>query len=136
MKKIILLLLVPILLSFNQEKNLREGDYYNIDNNDYIYGLNINSDFSQIKLFFYEDLRNPIKDWKNFRKGKLIKIKNKYFIQDFESDLLPSKIDEQIEMKIKNNVIEFDSYKLLHNFFPSFTIFSNKIKFSQESNTN
>lgn len=135
-KGILLLLLIPFLFSFDQEKTIYDGNYVNIDNNEYIYGLNINAELNQVKLYFYQDGRNPIKDWKNFNSGKLVKIKNKYFIQDFESDLLPSSRDKQIEMKIKNNIIEFDSYKLLHNFYPNFVIFSNRIKFTQEIKTN
>ncbi|WP_298138674.1 hypothetical protein [Flavobacterium sp.] len=136
MKKVVLFLIISILFSFTQKNNISDGNYVNIDNNEYIYGLNINTELNQVKLYFYQDGQKPIKDWKNFNSGKLVKIKNKYFIQDFESNLLPSSRDKQIEIKIKNNIIEFDSYKLLHNFYPNFVVFSSRIKFTQEIKSN
>lgn len=130
MRKIVLLLL-PILMSFTQSESFKDGTYTN--KSELIYGIEILNNSTQIKFYLRKSEDDKVMDWKTFKTGTIIKEKNKYYIQTINYDSRVYEKSEKLEFKIKDNIIEFKSFDLLKNFYPSVTIYSNKIKYQYSS---
>jgi hypothetical protein len=132
MKKIILLLILPFLLSFNQENQLKDGKYLSKYPGDSIYGIEILNNNTEIKFYLREKEDDNSNDWKTFGVGKIVKIKDRYFIEDITSKNNPYDKEQKVEMKVKGSSIEFKTLNLMSHLFNSFIRYSNNLKFELE----
>lgn len=129
MKKVIILFLMPYMLAFQQSENLKDGKYHNIKTRDVVYGIEIINNNTEIKFYLRENENDESSDWKTFGTGKIVKVKDKYFIENIISKNIPYNKDKKVEMKIKGDIIQFKTFNLLSHLYSSFTQYSDNQQF-------
>ena len=131
MNKILLLFLLPFLVAAQQDQTLKDGKYLAFDKHDDIYAIEI-SNGSGIKFYFKENEDDKNYDYKIFGTGKIVKHIDKYFIENVTSKNRPYNKQAKIEMKVKGNILQFKTYKLMSQLYSSFVQYSDNLKFKLE----
>jgi len=129
MKKAIILFLIPFMMAFQQSETLKDGKYNNVKARDVVYAIEIFNNNTEIKFYLRENEDDESSDWKTFGVGKIVKVKDKYFIENITSKNIPYSTDKKVEMKIKGNIIQFKTFHLLSHLYSSFTQYSDNQQF-------
>jgi hypothetical protein len=129
MKKVLILFLIPFMMAFQQSETLKDGKYHNVKARDVVYGIEIFNNNTEIKFYLRENEDDESSDWKTFGVGKIVKLKDKYFIENITSKNIPYSTDKKVEMKIKGNIIQFKTFHLLSHLYSSFTQYSDNQQF-------
>lgn len=132
MKKVIILFLMPFMMAFQQSETLRDGKYLSVKDREVIYAIEISNNNTDIKFYLRENEADEYSDWKTFGTGKIVKVKDKYFIENIISKNKPYSTDKKVEMKIKGTIIQFKTFHLLSHLYSSFSQFSDNIQFELE----
>jgi len=133
MKKIfILLMMLPLLLSFEQEKPFKDGKYTNLD--EMVYAVEIFDNGTKIRFYLRDDEKDKSYDMKTFISGDIRKVKYKYFIQRIDGTHISKRRQKELEMKTDGDAVVFQTYYLLNDFYDEFTVNSDELKFKPQSN--
>lgn len=132
MKKLIILFLIPFMMAFQQSETLKDGKYLSVKDREVVYGIEILNNNTEIKFYLRKNEEDESSDWKTFGVGKIVKIKDKYFIENITSKNIPYSTDKKVEMKIKGNIIQFKTFNLLSHLYSSFSRFSDNLEFELE----
>jgi hypothetical protein len=133
MNKIILLLLFPFLVSFGVEPSpFKDGKY--INDKEMMYAVEIFNNGSEIKLFLQKDPNDKLHDYKTFISGKIVRIKHKYFIQRLDGTQFSKRRQKELEIENRDGKIVFQTYCILNDFYDTFTVYSDEIKYEFKDN--
>ena len=132
MKKVIILFLMPFMMAFQQSETLKDGRYLSLKDREVVYAIEILNNNTDIKFYLRENEADESSDWKTFGTGKIVKVKDKYFIENITSKNKPYSTDKKVEMKIKGTIIQFKTFHLLSHLYSSFAQFSDNIQFELE----
>jgi len=134
MNKTIILFLLPVLMSFQTDEKPVDGRYLLQGAvKDLVYAVEISNGNSDIKFYMNENENDTIADWKIFATGKIVMVKNKYFIQNIITKNVPYKKDMKLEMKIKDgNIVQFKTFNLFASLYGRFTQWTDWQKFKLE----
>lgn len=132
MKKVIILFLMPFIMAFQQSETLKDGKYLSVKDREVVYAIEILNNNTDIKFYLRENEADESSDWKTFGTGKIVKVKDKYFIENIISKNKPYSTDKKVEMKIKGTIIQFKTFHLLSHLYSSFSQFSDNIQFELE----
>jgi len=134
MNKTIILFLLPVLMSFQTDEKPVDGRYLLQGAvKDLVYAVEISNGNSDIKFYMNENENDTIADWKIFATGKIVMVKNEYFIQNIITKNVPYKKDMKLEMKIKDgNIVQFKTFNLFASLYGRFTQWTDWQKFKLE----
>ena len=123
---------MPFMMAFQQSETLKDGTYLSVKDREVVYAIEILNNNTDIKFYLRENEADESSDWKTFGTGKIVKVKDKYFIENIISKNKPYSTDKKVEMKIKGNIIQFKTFHLLSHLYSSFSQFSDNIQFELE----
>ena len=123
---------MPFMMAFQQSETLKDGKYLSVKDREVVYAIEILNNNTDIKFYLRENEADESSDWKTFGTGKIVKVKDKYFIENIISKNKPYSTDKKVEMKIKGNIIQFKTFHLLSHLYSSFSQFSDNIQFELE----
>ncbi|MGK4568563.1 hypothetical protein [Flavobacterium sp. 3HN19-14] len=128
MKLKLLISVLPLFLLF--QDGIIDGRYKN-QKHDAVYGAEISQNGSQIKFYVKKDENGP-DDMTQYATGTIVKVNQKYYIENIKSPFLSEPKTDKLEMKIKGGVLEFKSYRLMSNLYDQIIVYSKNIKFERE----
>ncbi len=132
MNKILIFFLFPFLTTAQQDKMPKDGRYLAVYRQDVVYAIDISNNNTEIKFYIKENEEDKNYDYKIFGSGNIVKIKDKYFIENITSNNKPYDSHSKIEMKVKGNILQFKTYKLLSQLYSTFVQYSDNLKFEFE----
>ena len=111
MKKIIFLLSISLLIiiSCQEKKSIIDG-MYSSNNDQIFYALEFNKKNHSVKIFMQSLYIK--KDFKNYIKAKYRQENNRLYLDEIESDLLPSQRNKKIICEIEGNLIKINCQEL------------------------
>ena len=132
MRKLFLLVILPFLGSFDEDPFPKDGKYLN--DKEMVYAIEIFNNGTEIKFYLRENENDKSTDFKTFNTGKIVKIRNRYFIQRLDGPKFSKRQQEELLLQFKNGKISFFTYKLLNNFYDTFTVYSDDLYYEYQTN--
>lgn len=132
MKATILFLLFPFLSAFGQQTPFRDGIYSN--ENEMVYAIEIYDNGTGVKMYLRENQDDKSIDYKIFNTGVIGKVKYKYFVQRLDGPKFSKRRQKELRIEMKDGIIVMQTYALLNNFYDTFTVYSDEIKYQSQSN--
>lgn len=129
---LILLLLVPMWVTHAQPSFPKDGKYLN--DKEMVYAIEIFNEGTAIKFFLREDEKDRTADFKTFNTGKIVKIKERYFVQRLDGPKFSKRPQKELRLQFEGQQVSFATYKLLNNFYDTFTIYSDDLHYEYQSN--
>jgi hypothetical protein len=119
-------------MTAQQEQALKNGKYLAIDRHDNVYAIEISNNSTEIKFYFKENEDDNNYDYTIFATGSIVKVNDKYFIENITSENKPYDSDSKVEMKVKGNILQFKTYRLMSHLYSTFAQYSDNLKFEFE----
>jgi hypothetical protein len=132
MKITTILFFLPFLMTAQQDETLKNGKYLAIDRHDDVYAIEISNNNTEIKFYIKENEEDKNYDYKIYGTGSIVKVNNKYFIENITSKNKPYDSDSKVEMKVKENILQFKTFKLMSRLYNTFVQYSDNLKFEFE----
>jgi hypothetical protein len=133
MNKIIILLLFPLLLSFKADPfPFKDGKY--INDSEMMYAVEIFNEGTEIRLYMQQDENDKSHDYKTFISGTIGRVKRKYFVQHLDGTHISKRRQKELEIKIRDGKIVFNTYCVLNDFYDQFKAQSDELNYEFKGN--